>query len=172
MISTKNHLLCFLLVTTISYTHSQSLSSIAGQVKSNDGKPISFAAVQLLLASDSSLAKAAFTDDQGTYLFQGIKSGAYHLHINLIGYSSHFSTKVELKEQNNAINLPDIILTPSSINLNAIDITHKKPFLERKLDRMVMNVESSISSAGNTALELIEKAPRGYWLIRILPFRF
>ncbi len=159
MITIKNHLLCFLLVTTISYTHAQTLSSIVGQVKSNDGKPISFAAVQLLFASDSSLAKAAFTDDQGAYLFQGIKSGAYHLHINLIGYSSHFSSKVELKEQNNVLKLPDIILTPSSINLNAIDITHKKPFLERKLDRMVMNVESSISSAGNTALELIEKAP-------------
>jgi len=79
MIAIKNHLLCFLLITTISYTHAQSLSSIAGQVKSNDGKPISFAAVQLLLASDSSLAKAAFTDDHGAYLFQGIKLGSYAL---------------------------------------------------------------------------------------------
>ncbi|HSU26891.1 MAG TPA: outer membrane beta-barrel protein, partial [Chitinophagaceae bacterium] len=35
----------------------------------------------------------------------------------------------------------------------------KKPFIERQFDKLVLNVESSIISAGSSAFEILEKAP-------------
>ncbi|MEP6750771.1 MAG: outer membrane beta-barrel family protein, partial [Bacteroidota bacterium] len=35
----------------------------------------------------------------------------------------------------------------------------KKPLLEQKIDRLVINVENSITSAGSTALEILERSP-------------
>ena len=40
-----------------------------------------------------------------------------------------------------------------------VTVVAKKPFIERKLDRTIINVESSITSAGSTAMEVLEKSP-------------
>src|SRR3954462_3563410 len=46
-----------------------------------------------------------------------------------------------------------------SRNLQTVTITSSKPLIERKLDRTVMNVENSVLAAGNSALEILERAP-------------
>jgi outer membrane receptor protein involved in Fe transport len=43
--------------------------------------------------------------------------------------------------------------------LNAVNITASKPLIEQKIDRTVMNVEGSVLAAGNSALEILERAP-------------
>jgi iron complex outermembrane receptor protein len=46
-----------------------------------------------------------------------------------------------------------------STELKAVTITATKPLIERKIDRTVMNVENSVLAAGNTAMEILERAP-------------
>src|SRR6185312_15312870 len=43
--------------------------------------------------------------------------------------------------------------------LKGITVTAKKPLIERKIDRTIVNVDASISNAGTTALEVLEKSP-------------
>jgi hypothetical protein len=43
--------------------------------------------------------------------------------------------------------------------LQDVNVVAKKPLYELQIDRMVVNVENSISSAGNSALEILEKSP-------------
>ena len=43
--------------------------------------------------------------------------------------------------------------------IQEVDVVAKKPVYELKVDRMVVNVENSITSSGNTALEVLEKSP-------------
>jgi iron complex outermembrane recepter protein len=50
-------------------------------------------------------------------------------------------------------------LSVSSTQLDDVVITFKKPFIERKIDRVVVNPEALVGSTGTTALELLEKAP-------------
>jgi hypothetical protein len=40
-----------------------------------------------------------------------------------------------------------------------VKVEVKRPFIERKIDRTVVNVDASITNAGTTALEVLEKSP-------------
>jgi hypothetical protein len=53
--------------------------------------------------------------------------------------------------------LPSIDLNVKSIE--GVTITKTKPLIERQDGKMIMNVENSIASTGNSAFEVLEKAP-------------
>ncbi|MBK9735985.1 MAG: outer membrane beta-barrel protein [Saprospiraceae bacterium] len=55
--------------------------------------------------------------------------------------------------------LPTIILTEASKVLESVTITGKVPYVERKIDRTVVNVDALISNAGSSALEALERSP-------------
>jgi len=43
--------------------------------------------------------------------------------------------------------------------LAGVTVTAKKPFIETKIDKTIVNVDASPTSAGSTALEILEKSP-------------
>jgi iron complex outermembrane receptor protein len=43
--------------------------------------------------------------------------------------------------------------------MNEVVVQSKKPFIETKIDKTVVNVDASPSSAGATAMEILEKSP-------------
>jgi hypothetical protein len=53
--------------------------------------------------------------------------------------------------------LPSIDLNVKSIE--GVTITKTKPLIERQDGKMIMNVENSIASTGNSAFEVLKKAP-------------
>ena len=50
-------------------------------------------------------------------------------------------------------------MQPNSHSLNTVSITAAKPLIEHKIDRTVMNVENSVLAAGNSAMDILERAP-------------
>ncbi|HZI00640.1 MAG TPA: TonB-dependent receptor, partial [Flavisolibacter sp.] len=50
-------------------------------------------------------------------------------------------------------------LTAIEKGLSGVTITAQKPFVETKIDRTVVNVDASPTSAGATAMEVLEKSP-------------
>ena len=52
-----------------------------------------------------------------------------------------------------------LILEPVAKNIAAVVVTSKKPLIEQKVDRMVVNVDASLTNVGSTALEVLEKSP-------------
>lgn len=138
-----------------SQVHSQSLS---GLVQENN-KPLSFVNISLLKAKDSSLVKAAVTDNNGYYRIEKVQPGSYVLSASRIGYKQQFFSPVNIKNSSENTELPAITLTSVSGQLNEVTVTGKRPFVEQKIDRMVVNVANSIIASGSTALEVLEKAP-------------
>ena len=50
-------------------------------------------------------------------------------------------------------------LAPHSTVLDKVTVTGKKPFLEQKADKLVVNIEGSATAAGATAFEILQKIP-------------
>lgn len=48
---------------------------------------------------------------------------------------------------------------PHAKELKQVTVTGKKPLFEQKTDRLVINVRSSVTSAGATALDVLERSP-------------
>lgn len=132
---------------------------INGAVKSNSQKEIQTATITLLRAKDSSSVKFSITGKNGEYELTGIAAGKYIISVTLVGYDKAFSPAFEITETASQINMPVITLTETAKSLSGVTVTSKRPFVEQKIDRMVVNVEASVTNMGSSALEVLEKSP-------------
>jgi hypothetical protein len=55
--------------------------------------------------------------------------------------------------------LGTLYLAYADKKLGTVTVMAKKPMFEQKIDRTVINVKNNITSAGGTALEVLEKSP-------------
>ena len=114
-------------------------------------------ATVFLLDSDSALLKEVVTNNDGEFIFENIVPGHYLVSSSIVGYSKFLSQRISVEEKN--IILPDIILEEADTKLSEVVVKAKKPLFEQKIDRLVVNVQSSITSSGNTILEVLQKSP-------------
>lgn len=133
-------------------------ASLEGSVKKADGQSLEAATVSVYRATDSALVKMGLTDKQGRFVVEGIQAGTYFMELTAVGYEPHVAKNLELMAASRT-QLPAITLQQASKALGAVTVTARRPLIEQKIDRTVMNVEASITSAGNSALEVLEKAP-------------
>lgn len=131
---------------------------ISGRI-SADGQPLDHAAVYLLKAGDSSLVKGTLSSAKGIYLMDHLPAGQYFIKVTAVGYQKTSSTVFNLSPEQPAIEMPELVLKAAVQLLTTVNVTGAKPVIERKTDRMVMNVQNSLLSAGNSALEILARAP-------------
>jgi hypothetical protein len=111
----------------------------------------------LLLNSDSTMLKGIVTNSQGEFVFEDVAPGAYLLSASMVGYSKFYSQVIRVDRDN--ITMPDIILEEAVTELGEVIVKAEKQLIEQKIDRLVVNLENSITSAGNTVLEVLQKSP-------------
>ena len=134
-------------------------AKITGTVLDDKGTGMPFATVGLLKAKDSSLVKGAITNESGNYKLDRVAQGTYIIRVTVMGYAKASSKPVTITADATEISIPTIQLGNSNKTLKEVNVTVTKPLIERKLDRTIMNVENSVLAAGNSALEILEKAP-------------
>lgn len=154
-------LLIICLTGIIEFSNAQTPASgrISTKVLDDKSKGIDGATVSLFNSSDSSLVKVNITERDGSVLFEQIKSGSYFLTVNNVGYRNSSSEKITIDQSNQQVNVPGISLQPEAHQLGEVNVQAKKPFIERQLDKVVVNVGGSIVSAGGTALEVLQRSP-------------
>ena len=60
---------------------------------------------------------------------------------------------------NNHVVVPEITLAEASIELGEVTVRQEKERFKQMSDRFVISLEGSVSTAGNTILELLQKSP-------------
>ncbi|SDI14628.1 TonB-dependent receptor domain-containing protein [Chryseobacterium jejuense] len=139
-----------LLFTSVLSAQSTQNFSLSGNIKSDKAEQMEIN----LLDADNTLIKTEIADSNGKFGFTDLKSGTYHLKINKNGSEVYHSDNISLADNTT---LPSIDLAIKSIE--GVTITKAKPMIERQDGKMIMNVENSIASTGNSAFEVLEKAP-------------
>lgn len=132
---------------------------LSGRVTGGDRQALESATVQLLRAADSSLVKTAISSKSGDYLFEQLTAGNYRLLITAVGYESFYSSLISLQEGQSLHLEQPAQLQASTKSITGVTVTARRPFIESKIDKTVVNVEASPTSAGATALEVLEKSP-------------
>ena len=139
-------------------------STVSGKINGSikDGgnqKIIDAASISLLQSTDSTLVKTALTDKAGNFSFDEVKEGKYLVMATSVGHASSYSGIVTIAANNLTATVGILQLVPLEKALKEVVVSSKKPLIERKLDRTIVNVDASITSTGSTALEVLEKAP-------------
>ncbi|MDP4207454.1 MAG: outer membrane beta-barrel family protein [Bacteroidota bacterium] len=151
--------LSLLISTTLTSLAGSGNGLIRGKVyDKSSGKPVEFASVILLSLPDSAVKKTLVTDSTGIYAFN-VPAGDYFISTQLVGYKPVKTNKINLSGRQEK-ELAPIFL--ENFELKEVTVTAKKPFIEQKADRTVMNVGENISSVGESAYELLKKAPGVY----------
>ncbi|CAL1517349.1 outer membrane beta-barrel family protein [Chitinophaga sp. MM2321] len=138
-------------------SQAQSGPKVAGQITQAGAKPVEFATVTLLKAKDSSLVKGAIADISGKYEFENVKQGKYLVAAAAVGMTKAYSKTFDINTT--SLRMPAISLETAAKNLKGVEVTAQKPFIEQRADKMIVNVENSITGAGGTAMEVLEKSP-------------
>ena len=142
--------LCF----ALSFCHGQTVS-LKGKIVSA-GKPLDGCAIYLNKAANSSLVKAALSEEDGTFHFPALEKGSYKLVISLVGYQSYKSPIIVLNADSV---LPVINLTEQTAVLKEVNITLQKPAIEHLIDRTVVNADALPGKDASTVMDLLEKSP-------------
>ncbi|CAL1517585.1 hypothetical protein MMC2321_01321 [Chitinophaga sp. MM2321] len=151
-------LICFV-PTTFAQKNSPSPGIITLKITDHSGKPLPFASVLLLQVKDSSLVKGELTTETGDCRFEKIPAGHYIIQASQMGYNTQYIPAFTLDAAQPGISLKTIALETLSKNLQAVNVTAAKPYIEKSAGKTVLNVENSVTAAGNTALDILKRAP-------------
>ncbi len=138
-----------------STSFAQSKHQLRGKLVINNN-PVSGISVYLLRSVDGSLVKLELSGADGGFLFEGIASGKYRVAITDMMVAAYRSADIELDKD---LDLGTITLTARTTALKEVSVRSVKPFIQQQYDRTVINVEGSITAAGSTALEILQRAP-------------
>lgn len=137
------------------YVHAQ---QVKGIINDETGKGIANATVSLLKAKDSSLVKLGTTDKEGRFAIRAVAAGKYLLNASFVGYQIKYSNTFDVATTD--VTVPALAISKATAEaLQGVTVVAKKPMIEVKADKMVVNVENSINAVGNDALELLRKSP-------------
>lgn len=139
--------------------HSIHAQQITGSLHDAAGQPIDAANVLLLDPADSSLVRGTLTEPDGHFTFENVANGSYLLSFSMLGFETVFIHSLAVDESHPLIDLKTTTLRESSTLLAEVSVVAKRPFLEQKIDRMVVNVSNSITNAGGTALQVLQRSP-------------
>ena len=144
-------------IALFSQAQTNNSGKITGSIKDGGNqKIIDAASVSLLKAKDSSLVKVAVTDKEGGFTIENVTAGNYLLLATSVGHAKTYSKQFTISSAEQNVQVGVLQLVPVDKSLKEVTVVSKKPFIERKADRTVLNVESSISNTGSTALEVLE----------------
>jgi len=149
-------ILCLVSITAFAQTKS---GKISGLITDANTQGIESATASLQRVKDSSLVKVAVSDKKGSYEFEQLPEGNYYVTVTAVGYTKAVSKPVKLAT-GSFVQLPALQLQKAvAKTLGAVTVTGKRPLIENKIDRMVVNVEAAPTNAGASAMEVLEKSP-------------
>ncbi len=129
---------------------------IKGQLTDEKGVVLEYANVLLLNPTDSTLIKGVVTGLDGEFTFEAVEKGSYLVSASSVGFNVVYSSLIN--SNNDEFSIEPLILT-QGLELAEVTVTTKKPFIEMKADKIVVNVENSTVNSGNSALEILQKSP-------------
>ncbi len=133
-------------------------SAITGVVLDEKGEAVPFANAVLYSNMDSQMVKAEITDMDGQFRLRSIPAGEYFFSVSFVGYADYSTSAFRLKDEE-VKDLGTIQLATDENVLDAVEVVAQRALIEVQPDKTVFNVEGSTNATGNTAMELMRKAP-------------
>lgn len=132
---------------------------ITGFTKDGEGKPVSGATISLLKDTGRAVLKLAVTKENGAYTFTNIAAGSYRVSVSHVGFQPAVSAVFAVNSGDGTVTAPQLNLAKADASMNNVTVTARKPMVEVKADKMIVNVEGTVNAVGSDALDLLRKSP-------------
>jgi outer membrane receptor protein involved in Fe transport len=133
----------------------QSITGRLTEVKSN--KPVSFATVSLIKASDSKIIGGSMSNEKGLFTISPVIPGNYILKVSNIGFKA-VSRNIEVVNAG-VTDAGTILLQDTSIMLAELFIVGERIKAKSESDRTIFNVTGKMLDVSNTGSDLLKLIP-------------
>src|SRR5690554_5178846 len=144
-----NKIITLLIIIFSSVTVTAQTEITGNVLEKETQKPLEFAEV-ILLTNENSIFAGVVTDANGAFKLSA-KQGDYTLQVTYVGQIL-YSKNLSVAEK--SINL-GVIEIVNAQELDDVVIVAEKKLIERKIDRLVFNVENSSKASAGDALEVL-----------------
>lgn len=137
---------------------------ISGHIKAviidaSTNSPVEYANVTLHNAKDSSYVTGSASGKGGELLIPNVPAGEYFVKVTFIGYDKAIVQHVIVSSEKKDVSLGEIKIYPSEVKMADVSVVGEKPAEEYHIDKRVINVAQDNSSAGGTALDVLQNQP-------------
>ncbi len=133
------------------------LSGIILDVDSRE--PIEFATISLMSQKDSTLVSGGITDKKGEFYIPELPPGRFFAKVSFIAYNDEFVQGVRINPREPSLNLGEILLSPKSEILKEITVKEDRALVTNAIDRKVINVAKTLTSAGGDVTDVLKEVP-------------
>ena len=135
----------------------QTSYEIKGRIVDINHHPVALANVIIRKAQTDKIIQSTQTDTEGYFRLVAAEKGNYIITISEVSMDSS-SIALTLADLQ-TVQLPDIILRTATKQLKQVTISSQAPVLERKVDRLIYNLNNTISANGASLFEALQAAP-------------
>lgn len=136
----------------------ENIGIIIGSILTAEGKPASFASVEVRLLDDSTYRKKSVSNKNGAFEFTELRFGYYRLSSAYVGHAAFTLDSIYLRAERFDFNLGDIKLKTSG-ELDEVVVYAEKPLIDTRDGKITYNVGESALSGGATTAEIIKSMP-------------
>ncbi len=131
-------------------------ATVSGFVFDKDKNiPIEYATISVFKSSDSSLISGGISEVGGAFNIETIRTPSYII----VEFLSFQSKRVEIKFDNNSLEIGNLYLSSGAINIDGIEVVAQKSTSQFLLDKKVFNVGSDLATRGGSAQDVLDNVP-------------
>lgn len=148
-------LVFILFFSTMVVNAQQKLGRVTGKVVDEKLSDLPFSQVVLKKGTDTSMIKALLADEKGNFSFQ-VPSGSYLVELKMMGYITRLTAVFDILPGEDR-QLGRIVLETSETQLAAVSISANLPFVERRADKLIVNLNGL--GSGSPIMEVMNQLP-------------
>jgi hypothetical protein len=144
-----------LLFTTMLANGQVNFGKVTGEVVDENRASLPFVQVTLKNSRDSSSVKTVLADDKGHFALE-IPGGKYFIALRMMGYGTVHSEIFDIVV-GQTLSLGTIQVTPITTQLTGVNISAPPPFVERRADKLIVNLNGL--GSGAPIMEVMNQLP-------------
>ncbi len=134
--------------------------TLSGYIKeAGTSVPVEYANIALYSLRDSSIVDGTIADESGKFHLDKLPYGRYYVEINFIGYTKKRINQIFISPRKKDIDIGTIYIQQYAQQIDEVEITAERTYVEYKIDKKVVNVGQDIIAAGGTAVDALENTP-------------
>jgi ferric enterobactin receptor len=141
-------------------SNTNSKGKITGKVIDSETKvPVEMAIVSIYRVGEAKAFNGLTTDQNGSFSIDNIAAGSYKITIDFISYKEIVLNAVTISAGATFVNLGNVLLVPSTNQLDEVKIVSKTATVQNKIDKMVYNTANDLTSQGGVATDVLKNVP-------------
>jgi hypothetical protein len=141
------------LLVVINSVAQQADNDLTITLKDENAAPLPNATITI--NSNNTTINTTASNTKGQAVINNMAAGKYAITISSTGYKTQ-TINFTFPSANNTIN---ITLVKGETTLQAVSIVSKKPLIQHKEGKTIVNVDAAVTNTGTTVLEVLEKSP-------------